>query len=627
MNSNMNGKRFSPLKGINKRLSLSAISLALVLAGCTSGPSHVSDTAKSHQDPQQLIELAQNQAPAERDATLISAAQALSASGDYLWAKSILEGIYPSSLSDADFIRYSDTYSATALTLGEYLLAQQILNAARLEQLLPSTDSEQEVILRQRRAKLYSHLDENRAAIDEHLNLEALLLEGEALATNREQLWQVLSQLSRRDLADLKSLSQGSNLLGWLELAELAKNNQAGLAKQLASVEAWQAENPTHPASQNLPADLQLLESLVEHQPHQVTLMLPMSGKLASVGRAVRDGFMAAYYQTFNGDNSGAIKIEVIDSQSGDIRELYQQAVNNGSELVIGPLNRGKIAMLNQIELPVPLLSLNHMVAGASGGQVSDNLFQFGLAIEDEAKTVAQRMWLEGHRQVMVIVPETTLGERSLDAFSAEWLGLGGEISTEQRYRGKNGKGNYATVIKSGLQIDNSKQRVREIRNIFGAIEYEPRRRQDIDAIYITAQPRDARQIKPTLAFHYAGDLPVYATSQSYSGKSNRKLDSDLNGLRLTVPPWLLDADNPTKTAIESSQQVSTSYQMLYALGVDAHQIYPRLAQFKQVQGTRIYGATGRLTLGNLQTLNREPSWAIIRSGRLQALGSATGGY
>ena len=69
-----------------------------------------------------------------------------------------------------------------------------------------------------------------------------------------------------------------------------------------------------------------------------------------------------------------------------------------------------------------------------------------------------------------------------------------------------------------------------DIRSIFGSdTEFTPRRRQDADVVFLFSQnDSEARSIKPLLAFHYAGDLPVFALSNIYNGTPDeRNRDSE----------------------------------------------------------------------------------------------------
>ena len=70
-------------------------------------------------------------------------------------------------------------------------------------------------------------------------------------------------------------------------------------------------------------------------------------------------------------------------------------------------------------------------------------------------------------------------------------------------------------------------------------LEFEPRRRQDIDIVFMAAFPAGARQLMPQLAFHHGADLPVHATSHVWSGVPDPANDRDLDGVVFGDMPWL----------------------------------------------------------------------------------------
>ncbi|EPN70806.1 lipoprotein, partial [Pseudomonas syringae pv. actinidiae ICMP 19101] len=72
----------------------------------------------------------------------------------------------------------------------------------------------------------------------------------------------------------------------------------------------------------------------------------------------------------------------------------------------------------------------------------------------------------------------------------------------------------------------------------------QPSRRQDIDFMFLAATPQQAQQIKPTMVFQYAGDVPVYATSHLFTNSNDHAQYMDLNGVRFCETPWLLNADD-----------------------------------------------------------------------------------
>ncbi|MDO6805622.1 penicillin-binding protein activator, partial [Wenyingzhuangia sp. 1_MG-2023] len=83
----------------------------------------------------------------------------------------------------------------------------------------------------------------------------------------------------------------------WIELALLSRHSSLSVDEQLASLALWRRQNPTHPAALQLPGSLAYLTQLANQRPERVALMLPLSGPLAASGEAIRDGFLAAYYQ------------------------------------------------------------------------------------------------------------------------------------------------------------------------------------------------------------------------------------------------------------------------------------------------------------------------------------------
>src|SRR5690625_3825079 len=70
---------------------------------------------------------------------------------------------------------------------------------------------------------------------------------------------------------------------------------------------------------------------------------------------------MPAYYQAHT-EKSRVPQVRQYDSSGdADIVALYEQAVADGAEFVIGPLDRDKVERLSQLEqLPAPILTLNY---------------------------------------------------------------------------------------------------------------------------------------------------------------------------------------------------------------------------------------------------------------------------
>ncbi len=73
--------------------------------------------------------------------------------------------------------------------------------------------------------------------------------------------------------------------------------------------------------------------------PGRIALLLPLRGVYAESGQAIRDGFLAVYYQSL-ADDAAAPTIRIVDTGSGDIVSLYHQAIAQGANVVVGPLSK-----------------------------------------------------------------------------------------------------------------------------------------------------------------------------------------------------------------------------------------------------------------------------------------------
>ena len=352
-------------------------------------------------------------------------------------------------------------------------------------------------------------------------------------------------------------------------------------------------------------------------QPQKVALLLPLQGRLAEAGEAVRDGFYAAYYQALS-RNHQTPSIKQYDTSKG-AQAAYQLAVADGADLVIGPLDKEDVKQVSQLpQLNVPLLSLNY--PDPQPTTRINNFYQFGLAVEDEARQVARQGRLEGRKNALIVAPSLDWSERSVQAFSDEWQKLGGTLIGRTTFTDQD---HFSQTVRSTLLIDESQARSTLLQQQLNTkFEFTPRRRADVDMIFMAVTPTHGRQVMPTLAFHYANNIPVYATSNVYSGGADAINNDDLNGVIFNTLPWLFDDNNPEKQSIAQSTKSSAVYSRLHALGADAYHLYARLEQLNQAPQTRIYGATGSLHLLADGRIEREEMWAHFVNGLVEVIPS-----
>lgn len=617
---------------VRRLLVLLAICGIAALAGCSGQPerpgedSQLIDQASSER-VRDLLAQAQISDSPRREQLTLQAAGLLVKLGENDWAENLLASIDPDLLFADDFVSYTLLYSELAIAANEHFLAQRILTNPRIEQQWNSLSAESVRILRQRRAELFALLGESIASVVERITLSPLLDSEEEKLANQDAIWQNLMSISQPELqalsagvtgagAGVTGSDQRSDLKGWIDLAILSKNNASDLDRQLANIEDWMTDHPSHPASLLPPGDLQLLRQLVENQPRQVALLLPLNGDYERAGRAVRDGFLAAYFEA-RGRGSRVPHIRIFDTNEDEFAAVYDLAVQDGAELIIGPLRPENLDDLYaRPSLPVPTLALNY---AATPFATADQLYQFSFEVEDEARQVARRAWLEGHRFALVLVPQSRRGERYASAFRETWEGLGGTIVNQSYYADQQ---DYSGVVESALLVDDSKARARNLRRLLGGdIKFEtPRRRQDVDFVFMVADAAAAQLLKPTLAYHYASDLPVYSTSTVFVADADNRTSRDLNGIRFITLPWYFDSGSAVKKVVSEHADPESAYVRLYAMGVDAFRIYPRLKQLEDVEGTRFYGQTGVLALTPDRKVQREQIWAQIVDGRAMPL-------
>ena len=475
------------------------------------------------------------------------------------------------------------------------------------------------------KALTYIRLTEYQAALDEWLLAGPHLTDAER-EPYYDIFWQTLINNPEQRLNELYQLSTPRNLRGWLALALIYRGNLS-LDEKITALEQWQKNWTHHPARKYLPGDFDALKQSALTRPDKIAVLLPLSGRLAQAGAAARDGILACHYEGIN-NNSPLPEWQFYDTEGSNINELASTAIDSGAQLIIGPLNKNQVKELSSdITHRVPVLALNTAESDSSNKETSDQnpgLYQFGLFPEDEAVMAAERGWLDGHRTAVIITPNTEWGKKVNAAFKARWEELGGEVVGSSEFSGNT---QFSTMVGWLLHTDQSEGRVRQLNRLLkDNLGFQARRREDVDMVFIGATPQEARQIKPALAYQYAGNLPVYATSSTFSGTINTTLDQDLNDIRVPVMPWLAsDTGSPVQQQIEalwpqSKGQLGT----LYALGADACKLYPRLQQLITLQGSQLPGLTGSLNITPDGKVHRELSWQVFRNGRLTPLPEPT---
>jgi outer membrane PBP1 activator LpoA protein len=565
----------------------------------TQPPAQAKETAYA------LLQQADTAASPQRESLLLQAGNLYQQQGDNFRVGKVLQEIDANTLSGELLVRYSLLYGDWALT-DRHLddAARVLLNPALVNiKLDEGMDTASAAHLHALRAKLYELQQKPLDALHELLMESPLVPQSEQLIVN-EAIWRLLSMMPPDDFhvlefADTSNKSEEQLLAGWVALARVERGNPGDLDKQIAALKDWERSYPMHPANRFKPVDIAMLEQTHGEQPQRIALLLPLSGKRAQAGQSIRDGFMTMHYQHLA--ETGGLQIDLVDSSaSPDILTAYNAAVAQGAEMVIGPLEREQVQVLaNQASLAVPTLALNNPPSPVTGPA---DLYQFSLNPEHEAVQVASTAADSRYHRALVVAPQGERGERLAQAFSKQWQSTGGELAGVVRYAPNTG--NYNAQLADALGIDLVSGQLKPGKVL-------------PDMVFFVGTGSDAAVMMETLAKDGAGKLPVYATSQVFTGQ---KLDPRTDGLRLCLSPWQAGA-GPLRTQGDAPAGAD----ILFAMGADVQTIYTKLPQMRLNSSLRIPGNTGYLSVDNGRVV-RTLVWGVLKDGQLQ-IQSSTGRF
>jgi outer membrane PBP1 activator LpoA protein len=611
----------------SERHALASVAVALLLlllGGCdTTGIGGLSGSAEARAErlaangehgeaAAAYMDLAVDAAGRERDRyTLLAVEQYLDA-GDVARARTAFRGVTRPTQGDLAAL-WTTNRAAFDLYNGEADAALNVLEPLSREALARRDRLRVEAL----RADAWFQKGDPARAVQLMMQRESWVSDRRGVERNRARLWQGLLVSNPQVLRGAAEMTTDPVVRGWLTIGSLAASTgQQGVGWNNGLLR-WREQNAGHPAMSIL-GDLDIPEHLLLEYPRQIALLLPLTGSAATAGRAVQNGFLGAYFATASGlDDRQRVRIYDVNAEGG-AAAAYATAVEDGAEFVVGPLLRRDVNELaNDILVPVPVLTLNYL---PDETLAPPGLYQFALAPEDEAISAAHRALQDGNFHGVALVPNNDWGRRLLTSFVTEFEGLGGTLLDYRMYTP--GKQDFSDEIETLMGLSGSVQRYRRLRaNIGGALQFDPRRRQDTDFIFLATDAAAGRLLKAQLKFHYSGDIPVYSTSSvnSLDGRSN----ADLNGIMFADTPWVIDpqpwiANLPAQFAEYWPEERRLT--RLHAMGYDAYNLIASLYGARGGTMTELDGATGQLFLDASGRVHRRLAWAQFQRGEAVAL-------
>lgn len=345
--------------------------------------------------------------------------------------------------------------------------------------------------------------------------------------------------------------------MGWYALTDMLTS--AGSRQKTAMAwKNWQQRWSNHRAALTPP---NLMDQLTIRPAKSIALMLPLSGDLARVGRAVRDGFIAALMaENLNTD------LHIFDSAALSPIQLIRRAREVNADVLVGPLLKPNVQAFASFAAAseTPTLLLNYLPSNNSESTASKpaaQLLQLGTAIEDEATTLAAHMQTNQHERVMIVYNDSAWANKAVDTFIKAW--------PKPVYTA-----NFSTIkqltnsVGDTMGVNASTSRKDRIAALLDEqVEFLPRARQDLDAILALTTGFESVALIPALQFHFAEHLPVYATSQSVRGNKSP------NGFAVTELPALVQPNAAEQSLIDAFKLSQSPLVDLYALGLTAFQM------------------------------------------------------
>ncbi|MDF2178449.1 penicillin-binding protein activator [Aliiglaciecola sp. CAU 1673] len=573
--------------------------LVLLLSACTSAPPVVhtppskpvvtepQPVVKQDYSAQQWLTMAKQANPEKQPSLLLRAAEAWQAENRCENSLKVLSVLLPS-LTDADAKDRAHLLQAECLLILEQAeLASESLAKVRLG-----------VQYMARRLAVSAQLAEFSyqplVAARDYAELASLNPAKEAELFSK--IWTLLQKVDDRALS---LPANGTTYLNpWLQLAAISRQLQ-GQRLQTA-LDDWKKRHPRLP----LPQSVQQLASTTVTIPQSIAVILPMSGRLASQGEALREGILAAYFDNNQDDIQKNVKLNFFDSNQ--ITEEDNQRIANEFDFVLGPLLKENIEpLLETLPADKPMLVLNRL----DEPKALNNRYFYSLAPEDEAEQLATFLAQKGYVRPVVVSSDRQLFQRMAQSFSQHWREL---VKQEPKSVSFSDNKSMRTAMENLLDVQHSKQRIEQVeRLVKEEVHNFARNRRDVDAIVIFATPGQTELLNPIIESSispFASMVPVFATSRSYSQELGANSLRDLRNLTFLDMPWMLPGDDsPLKAQSQSLWPNRNDGQSrLFAMGYDAYGLIPLLPRLAAIEGMQKQGLTGRLKMDSFGQIHRE---------------------
>ena len=147
------------------------------------------------------------------------------------------------------------------------------------------------------------------------------------------------------------------------------------------------------------------------------------------------------------------------------------------------------------------------------------------------------------------------------------------------------------SIFSNLLLLNQSLKRKRKLsRTISKDLDHKLRARQDIDALFLSVNTQEARNLKPALDYNYFEGMAVFLANDWEEDVEFLKIDKDLEDIISIDMPFMLPSQLPED--LEPLKNRSRNF----AIGYDAFQIVMLMKGTRNLNTTTYKGLTGKIT-------------------------------
>lgn len=373
-----------------------------------------------------------------------------------------------------------------------------------------------------------------------------------AFIDKSQQLWQIadiqnqmaieyivyatLKKLPKTTLETLSEQAQSNHNVDMQDWLDLVKAMQIPKIWHKTTLRDLQNFDETAIYQQHLLPQL-LNFPIEEYRPQNIGILLPLTGQYASIGQQIKAGILKHYFKDLSSSHSKPLTLRFYDTANLDqVVSTYQQAIEDGADKIIGPLQKPAIALLaahhankllilNQVD-NVPFEQFPYLPTDEAQQIVAQLQAQhykhIGILTNDKPGNIQlaskiQRLW----NQQQLLADDNTESptiqtENPVQPPSDEQMNIDSKITTPYQSELKiypshrpNLKDAFGQVVNETL----SQARKNNLRWLLNEkLFFTPRTRQDLNALVMIGSERNIAVFKPQLKY-FNLKLPIFASA------------------------------------------------------------------------------------------------------------------